>query len=173
MDNTDVFSDGPGELDLYNRGDLQKAMYAHMAGDPHALGNTVVHCVDQGIPIPKWAARDTIRIMQKAMGASKKDTGTHAAKTACAAALHVAEDHLGFDFKYRYDTSTGSVCKLAERLLVDNFEVLKAQGIVVTDIKSNWVALQDWWYKNDAKNRRLYMEPDSDLYRLFSQSVTL
>lgn len=74
MDSIDVFADSPGELDMCSCGDLQKAQYAHVAGDPHALPKTVIYCLEQGIPVPAWAVPGAVKIMQQSLKTNRKNT---------------------------------------------------------------------------------------------------
>lgn len=154
MDNipAEFFDDAPGELDLFARGDMRKAEYAHRRGDPKALSETVIHCLENGVPVPAWAVPSAIQVMEKDMKASRVNPRVQAAYAARAAALHVADGD----------------AKLTESLLLSErvTKELKERGITISTLDRE--ALKDWWTE---KNQRKHEEPEYALMAIFYREL--
>ena len=150
----EFFDDAPGELDLFARGDMQKAEYAHYRGDPCALFETVIHC------LPPWAVPDALQAMKP----SRVNPRVQAAHNTRAAALHAAEDFLGFGFGY---STTGiEVATVAEALLRSPRFALD-----ISESSTFRRTLKKWWFGDNEKNRRKYSEPDFSLMGDFYKAL--
>ena len=170
-------AEAPGEFDLCSANDLLKAEAAHIRGDKTASVRVYIYCLEKGIVPPEWAVPTVKNILENHLNKSRtKETHKkYDIYTARAAALGIAEDHLGFGCGY--DTSKEAVAELAADLLskINVTNALEKREIFLADKDTTPENLRRWWYGKktidghilEEFNRSKYCDPNYSLLGIF------